>query len=214
MNLTLRILVVSIPWVTWLVGSVVVIEPYQAGAVVSGQVYDNRFGLPVTGAKVRILLAGQVKGHEISDQRGYYEIKGLLTTQYTVSVESLGFARTERTAEVRSGETFLLDIPLKIGHLHDPVLIEINGIVKLSDNSPASDTIVQLISPFDPEIAARTRTDQLGRYAVRVSDPGQYVLYAFKSGFTVATIPIILHPTLERGPHTVADIILSSLSLK
>ena len=213
MNLTLRILVLCLPWTTCFAATIMVVEPYQTNASIRGQIYDNRFGLPVADAKVTILLEGRVQERTISDQHGYYEIKDLTGRQYTISVESLGFVRTERTAQVRMGEQLLLDIPLRIGHLHDPLPTEINGVVKLSDKTPANGATVLLISPFDQQIATTTRTDQAGHYAVRVDDPGQYLLCALKSGYKLGAVPVILRPGLSRGHYTI-DIELSPFKLE
>ena len=189
-----------------------VVGPDRGNASIRGQIYDNRFGLPVPGAKVMILLEGRVQQRVTSDQHGYYEIQNLTSRQYTISVESLGFVRTERTAQVKLGE-LLLDIPLRVGHLHDPLPTEVNGSVTLPDNTPASGATVLLIRPFDQQIDTSTTTDQAGQFAVHVDDPGQYVLYAFKSGFEVATISIIVRPTLPRERHT-SNIVLAPFTLR
>ena len=107
----------------------------------------------------------------------------------------------------------MLDVPMRVGHLHDQMQTEVNGIVKLSDNTPANGATVILIRPFDQQVAATTTTDEKGQYSVRVDDPGQYVLYGYKSGFKVATLPIVVYPTLPRERYT-ADILLSPFKLK
>ena len=130
-----------------------------------------------------------------------------------MSVESLGFARTERTVQLKMWEQTPLDIPLRLGYLHDPLTIDIDGSVRLTDNTPADSVTIVVVSPFDQQIVATTRTNAAGQYAVPVDDPGQYLVYAFKSGFKVSTVPIILAATLPRERCT-ADFVLSAFKLR
>jgi hypothetical protein len=85
----------------------------QPGARVWGHVYDNRFGLPVSHARVEVLLEGRVKQRTSSREDGAYEIKDLGAGQYTLSVESPGFARSQQSLHLAIGEQIALK---KRGH--------------------------------------------------------------------------------------------------
>ena len=185
----------------------------QSDAVISGNVYDNRFGLPIPGAKAMVLLGGRIQQQTTTDQWGGYEFKNLSDGQYTVSVQSLGFASAEVNVQVRNGERIVYDIALKVGHLHDPIPIEISGTARLADNAPSSDVNVVVISPVDHQIVAKTKTNKAGHYVLKVNDPGQYVVSAFKSGFHAIAFAIVLNPELPRKPYS-KDLVLFPLNLK
>ena len=187
-------------------------EQRQTGGSIRGQVFDNRFGLAVPEATVSVIREGRVQQSTSCNKDGEYEIKNLTYTEYTVSVESLGFSRTQRSVRIETEGQVLLNIPLKVGRLHDPLPIDVNGTVRVSENEPANSVTIVLVSPFDQQIAGTARTDQSGHYVLRVDDPGQYVLYAFKSGFKMNALAIILRPRLPREPYT-ADIVLSAFEL-
>lgn len=211
--MNLMILAMCLSFAIDLTPSVFTLSRSQTNAIIKGHVYDNRFGLPVSGAKATLLSEGRVQQYTTSDQGGAYEFRNLSEGQHTISVESLGFARTELTVKVRKGEQIVADIPIRIGHLHDPLPIEITGTARLEDNKPSSDVNILVISPVDQQIVARTKTNHAGHYGAKVDEPGQYVLYAFKSGFQVSAFPIILRPSLPRKPFS-QDIVLSPLNLK
>jgi Carboxypeptidase regulatory-like domain len=210
--MNLMILVICLGFASYLTPTVVVPSRSQTNAIIKGHVYDKQFGLPVPGAKVTI-LSDRVRQYATSDQGGSYEFKGLNEGQYAIFVQSLGFRDTEQTLQVRKGGQVVSDIPLRIGHLTDTLSIEISGTARLADKTPCSGVNILIISPFDQEIVARTKTDDAGHYAANVDDPGQYVLYAFKSGFEVLAFPFVLQPSLPRKPYT-RDIVLSPFSLK
>ncbi|HXG06306.1 MAG TPA: carboxypeptidase-like regulatory domain-containing protein [Nitrososphaera sp.] len=207
----LIILTICLSWIAYLSTTLVMQKQNQPSAGIKGQVYDNHFGLPVSGARITALAEGRDQQYTLSDQEGNYEIKQLSEGKYTVSVECLGFAHTERIVQVRMGQEVLLDIPLRAGYLSDPIPTEINGTVKLSNNTPVKNVTIIVVSPFDQQIAGKTRTNQVGQYTVPVNDPGQYVIYAFKPGFKVATTPIILRPTIPRQKY-MADLVLTSFN--
>lgn len=192
--------------------SIATLSRSQASAIIRGNVYDNRFGLPVSGAKATALSEGRIQQETTTDQAGGYEFKNLSEGQYTILVHSLGFARAELTVDLRKGEQIVSDIPLRIGRLHDPLPIEISGTARFPDNTVSCDVNILVISPVNQEIIARTKTNHFGYFAAKVDDPGQYVLYAFKSGFEVIAFPIV-EPSLPRRPYS-KDIVLYPLNLK
>jgi hypothetical protein len=185
----------------------------QGDASVAGYIYDNRFGLPIPGAKVTLRFEG---GHAISKTSGgdgRYKFSGLPGGRYKLSAETLGFALTERMVDLRASEEISLDLPLRIGRLHDPIPIGITGLAMLSDKTPLPGVSILLISPFDQEIVGKTLTTRSGQYTLKVDEPGQYVLYAVKFGFGVKAISIIVRPTLPRETLR-ADITLNPLHLR
>lgn len=181
--------------------------------VIGGQIYDNRFGAPVSDGKVTVLEKERVFKRTSSDQLGNYEITDVPEGTYTITVESTGFAYTQRTVRLRRGERKWLEIPLRIGHIHDPIAINVNGRVRLSDGMPANNATVVVISPFDQQFAGNTLTNQSGEFSIHVDDPGQYVLYVFKPGFQVVSVPMLLRPTLPRKPYRV-DMVLQRFQLR
>ena len=63
-----------------LAGVAATVMPHQenkANASIRGLVYDNRFGLPVSDAKVTIVQEGAVQQLAKSDRHGVFEIKNL-----------------------------------------------------------------------------------------------------------------------------------------
>lgn len=194
-------------WVSW--AGCIAAAPQQSAmeASIRGHVYDSHFGLAVPKASVRIVSTGSAKS-ALSDQQGHFEFRNLVEGQYTISVESLGFARSERTVQVTAREHVQIDIPLRVGHLHDPLRIEIIGTARLTDKRVAANVAIVAMRPFDQQVAAKTSTNRAGHYRLRLDDPGQYVIYAFKSGYKVKAFPMILRAKLPRERYR-ADIILS-----
>jgi hypothetical protein len=190
-----------------------VLQQSKGTASVTGQIYDSLFGLPLSNARIALLnKAGDVR-ETASDEDGKFDIKDLVAGQYVVAVELRGFVRTQRTIQVNKNERIVLDISLRIGRLHDPLPTEVVGTVTDSNSAPVISAMLVVVSPVEQRIVATSKTDQAGEYRIQVDDPGQYVVYAFKSGLTVRSTAILLRPRLPRERYK-ADFVLSALKLE
>lgn len=82
----------------------------QEKATICGFVYDAKAKYPLINANV--LIEGTNRG-DVSDFKGYFEIKNLLPGNYTIVVSYVGYKQTRETVKVGPGEIKTLEIYLE-----------------------------------------------------------------------------------------------------
>ena len=83
-------------------------------AVLTGAIVDAQH-LPVAGAAVQLTAAstGAIR-RLVSNQQGLFEAPALLPDDYTLKVETSGFANTTQSLRLEVGQKIAIDIALQI----------------------------------------------------------------------------------------------------
>ena len=131
---------------------------------------------------IRVPFMAELRQRSITDDQGNYNIESLPRGEYTISVDLRGFRHTEVGVFLQEG-TKLLDIGLQLGVNGDIPRMEVVGVVRQADDSLLRDATVTAISTFNRQIVEQGRTDSAGRFAIVLTVPGQYVVFASKPGF-------------------------------
>ncbi len=79
----------------------------QERATIRGFVYDAKAKYPLINANVWV--EGTNRG-DVSDFKGYFEIKNLLPGNYTIVVSYIGYKQVKETVQIAQGETKTLEI--------------------------------------------------------------------------------------------------------
>ena len=90
------------------------------------------------------------------------------------------------------------DIGLVVGSLDDPRRFLINTSVLDPQGRPLNDSVVTITSPFASHFFKICRTNKIGRCAIEIDPPGQFIVAASKSGFATGLRLIILPSGIER----------------
>lgn len=173
-------------------------------AKVRGRI-TNYFGTPLEKVEVKFFLLEMKSGEFVSaegkfiksvftDKDGEYEITDLTWGEYRVSAIAFGFPKAEvwRFYLWRNAER-VLDFGLKIGITHGLPQLEISGVIKSKDKSPIKDATVTLINAFDVTEIKQTRTGKDGRYKIQLIQPGQYIIYVSKQGFSTNSFSFLIN---------------------
>ena len=150
-------------------GANVSAAPLELGALeVSGTVTAG--GVPVSGASVEVLpLAAGAQEQSltaVTDANGDFVVQGLTPDQYSVAVESAGFAAWQQSLTVA-------------GNLTQSVVLLAGGVVQgtITDAStglPVAGANVSLLDPATHSVAASAATNASGQYQAANVLPGTY----------------------------------------
>jgi len=169
----------------------------QETAAIHGRIIDL-WGNSLSGAELKVYLLifqngslisadGKLEKTTTTDEQGNYAMSGLPPGEYRISVDSPGFRHREAfRVSLWAGSNAVLDLGLEVGDLMNMPLTEIKGTVRRQDKSNLQDASVVAISAFNSQIMEQVRTDEAGRYNIRLRTPGQYLVYAGKPGFAVS----------------------------
>lgn len=182
-------------------------------AKVSGQV-TSYFGDPLEKVEVKFYLLEMESGKYISaegkfiksvftDEKGAYEIKGLPWGEYRVVATASGFPSSEvwRFYLWRNSDR-VLNIGLKFGIIHGFPQLKVSGKIKSINETPIQNVSVTLINAFDETEIKQTRTDKNGRYEIEFIQPGQYIIYVSKSGFSVISSSFLVNAVNQNYART------------
>jgi hypothetical protein len=174
-------------------------EPAKVRGRVTGY-----FGNPLEKVEVNFFLLEMKSGEFVSagkfiksvltDTNGEYEITDLPWGEYRVSAIAFGFPRAEvwRFYLWRNAER-VLDFGLQIGITHGFPQLQVSGTIKLKNKSPVRDATVTLINAFDETEIKHTRTGNDGKYKFQLIQPGQYIIYVSKPGFSVISSSFLIN---------------------
>lgn len=168
-------------------------------AKVKGRVTDY-FGSPLNDKEVEFFLLERKIGGYVSaegrfikstrtDKEGNYEISNLPAGNYRVvagNAKVWEFYLATDAAEI-------LDLGNHVGYIHDFPMLKVSGKVKDTNKNPVKDATVTLTNPFDETEISRTRTNNNGEYKIQFIQPGQYILYVSKPGFSVSTSSFLIN---------------------
>lgn len=173
-------------------------------AKVKGKI-TSYFGDPLKKAEVKFYLLEMESGKYISaegkfiksvftDEKGEYEISGLPWGEYRIVAMASGFTRSEvwRFYLWRNADR-ILDMGLKFGIIHGFPQIEVSGTIRSKDKTSIENATVTLINAFDETEKKQTRTDKNGRYKIEFIQPGQYIIYASKTGYSVVSSSFLIN---------------------
>jgi hypothetical protein len=119
----------------------------------------------------------------ITNAQGNYTLDGIPYGYYMVSIDSIGFQRSEMNRVFLSEENNLFDFSLEKFSVLDVKDIEIEGTVRQPNKTLLKDATVSIISALNAELVQRTRTDENGRYKFKVYPHDQYIIHVSKPGF-------------------------------
>ena len=160
-----------------------------------GKVVDL-LGAPIEGAEVEILIAeSDAKLKTTTDKSGRYEFYKIPYGNFTITARAKGFRQESYESSVFEGEPKQFDFGLEMGSLSDYPSFEIEGIIT-KNNLPVENATVAIVNVFNYRIAEKTTTNHDERYKITVTNPGQYVVYAFGTKLTASASAIYLAPTL------------------
>ena len=183
----------------------------RGGGAVRGQVVDGN-GTPVSGAKIRISVAGDVdtsgdrrSAFEIvlsTDESGRFESREAGSGRVTVKAKTESFEDAEVTIETGSDEAENMRIALTFG-------AELTGTACLADGRPAANASVWVKGRSG---SSRSRgksciTDAHGRYRIRGLQSGRFEVAAHQkdAGKAEGAVqlrrgePAVWNPTLAAG---------------
>ncbi len=187
--------------------------PQKDFGTVKGIVYDAGFGLPLGQAIITVTANDGSSRQTNSDSDGAYEFAALVPGRYRISVALRGFIVYVATLEVASGEEKILDVPLVIGHYTDVRGIEVTGVVSQADSSRPGGVTLSVIRAIDGARVLESRTNDTGNYKILLKDPGQYLFLAFKPGYRIAVVALVIQPSEIYKKHQ-HDFVLSPFTLK
>jgi hypothetical protein len=182
--------------------TIVAVQRTLGATSIQGRILDP-FGIPVPKARVEVTILDRTPLQTFTDEQGYYRINDVPIGTVTVVAISLGFMLEKATVEVRQSGELQLDFGLAAGYGHDPIPIEVSGIVRQKDASPLEDATVTVANAFNKRLTTSVQTDKNGSYTVQIRYPGQYLVHASKPGFIVSATAVVLPAKLPRKPQKV-----------
>jgi|GEM_PF-3414381 len=191
---------------------IVIANQGEVTGTVRGRVTDL-FGFPVSDAEIEVLAESSQKRFQAkTDVNGSYEVKNVPADQLSIRINSIGFLRDERRVRLANGETLLVDFGLEVGRLTDLPVSTVSGTVYGPENTPLKDATTRVTSAFKPSVVFVTRTDERGRFLLRIGPPGQYIVSVLKPGYVISTKTVLLMPDLPRKDAT-ANFVLEPFKL-
>ena len=170
----------------------------SSAASIRGHVLDT-FGNPITEVALELSNTNTAQPFRtLTDQRGAFELTALPAGEYDIVIQARGFITERHTIGLGKGSALQLDFGLVAGHLGDSIPIEVSGVVRKQDKSPLANAVVAVENVFSRRLVYKARTDKSGRYKIGVPYPGQYIISASMSGFTVNASAVVLPATLPR----------------
>jgi protocatechuate 3,4-dioxygenase beta subunit len=153
---------------------------FRSDTLIRGRILRN--GKPLGGAQVSFFPKGGIGSQSnagvAADEFGNYEVSGLETGEYTVSVIDMQrFSPYTTTYEVRGSATF--DIEYETSMIRGRVLDSATG-------DPIADARVQIRAAGTTDMFRSSRaaaTDAGGTFALDSVSPGSYVVTADKDGY-------------------------------
>lgn len=145
-----------------------------------GKIIDSLSLNPIAGARVSIFRGGIFIASGISDNNGNYMIGNLAPGEYTlVATSGRNFQASSRGAFVISNITTIVNFAL------DPQPGDIAGIVRnAQDGAPISGAHIFVFSNF--VLIESVLTDDSGHYTVSGLAPGNYLVLASASNFSIS----------------------------
>lgn len=192
-------------------------------AKVKGRV-TNYFGDSIADEVVKFfLLERKIGGGYVSaegrfiksartDKEGDFEVSELPWGNYRIvagSAEVWGFYLARNDDKI-------LDLGNYIGYIHGFPQLEVSGTVKDSNKKSVKDATITLVNAFDETEVLRTRTNNNGEYKIQFIQPGQYILYVTKPGFSVTVSSFLINALKgtvypETDKRKKIDVVLSML---
>lgn len=112
-------------------------------AVLSGTVADPQ-NHPLVGATVQLVsLSTQATRQVTSNDRGLFQITGLLPGDYELNIQASGFASVKQTLRLEVGQQLTLDINLKVASVSST--IEVSAVVDVMRTTDSS--VGEVIEP-------------------------------------------------------------------
>jgi hypothetical protein len=182
----------------------------QGTQTIQGTVTDF-FGIPWSGLRIRLRAkkaafkpsTGDNKPLEretVTSQEGRYEFTGLPEDAYEVTllrVPGVGtLEETKETGIIFGGERIRLDFGVEVGAISECLNL-IVGVVTDEHNKPIEGVRVSAFNAYNNRRMLFGTTNRNGAYAIRVCNPGQYIVFADRVGSLIATSAIVLE-----GPTT------------
>jgi len=157
----------------------------------------NLWGVPLAGAQLSFfkleiwpepgVSSPQKLVKEVTtDEEGQYIAEGLHWGLYNVNVTRREYCCADvlRLYLAKGGEQVLdVGVPLALQNGLD--LITVRGKVYGERHQPISDASITLVNAHNSQRSDQKRTEGNGMYEFHLVQPGQYVIYASKPGFTV-----------------------------
>ena len=187
-------------------------------AEVRGRV-TTYYGDPLHNAEIKFFLLDKLKNEYVSsgtliktgltNKSGNYEVTHLPWGEYRVTASLSGFP----TAEVwrfylgRNSER-VLDFGLRIGITHGLPQLTVSGKVIATNGTTVEGATVTLTNAFDNTEPRQSASDRRGKYKFGFIQPGQYVIFVSKPGFSITSTTVFFNSINKNYPETETDKIL------
>jgi hypothetical protein len=112
-------------------------------ASLSGTVFDPQ-GQAIPGASVHLISASTRAVRQVnSNDRGTYQIIGLLPDEYTITTEAHGFARSMQKLQLEVGQQMTCDVSLSLSSLSNTVQVETEAVNVLRTTDASVGEVVE-----------------------------------------------------------------------
>jgi len=157
------------------------------------------FGTPLPDAVVEVATSKNSQKISVRTQQdGNYLLRDIPEGEVTLTVKAPGFLAENRVLFLQANDQVPLDFGLEPGRIADRPPVELNGVVQSRSKAPIKGATVTVMSAFNHRIVKTVRSDAQGRYRVGHENGGQYVVYASKPGFLVATASVVIPAAMPR----------------
>ncbi|MBU1677760.1 MAG: SUMF1/EgtB/PvdO family nonheme iron enzyme [Bacteroidetes bacterium] len=134
-----------------------------------GGIVTTTSGSPIEGAKITTTIPATSEVY--TDSKGYYVLKNLYTTNFTITVQKAGFAiNNQQLSSIKNTFAHFNISLIELG--------KIQGVVKNAQNIPIAAVRITT-TPATKEVY----TDNSGNYLVESINAGTYTVTAYKENF-------------------------------
>jgi hypothetical protein len=142
---------------------------------IDGRAFDVS-GNRLPDAEATLLSNGKSVATARSDADRRFTFEGVRAGEYHVQLYLRGFSKAERGVMVRSGESKVIDVWLKLSKITPGVgPWRLSGTVEDGRGTPAEGASVTAIALFERDMVFTTRTIE-GTFELMLEDAGSYVL--------------------------------------
>lgn len=174
-------------------------------AGVEGRVTDF-FGNPIPDVSVEVLNSQLKK--EYTDKKGRFNLVSLPKGKSILIFKAVGFYPETKEIDIVNEERLYLSIGLRLGYMTPAPSLDVIGLIKSKSLIPIDGAKVTLINAFNNNYSKSTYSDKKGRFVIKLSDPGIYVIIISKPEYN--PISIIINTSGNRQ----VDMILEVKELK
>jgi Carboxypeptidase regulatory-like domain len=172
-------------------------ETQDSGSI-KGQVYDDIFGLRYENEEVQVISEGKVIRSVRTDNDGRYKVENLPTGHYTILVEASTASKGKSEIALKANQNLEVDVVVIVGKFRDKSPFKLRGKVRIENKTAVADATIVVMRPFNSELILKTKTDASGNYEADIIDNGQYVVYAYKPGYTIGVAALFLPEIIKK----------------